>query len=100
MIVIAKLKVKKGEEENMEATWKEMLPTVAKHDGALIFNLHRSQKDPGAFVFYGQFKDELALKEHSESQDLKGLEAKVQGFLDGPMEVDIYEEVAGIPIKS
>lgn len=100
MIVIAKLKARKGEEENMESTWKEMLPAVEKKDGVLIFNLHRSQKDPGAFVFYGQFKDELATEGHSEAEELKGLESIVKEFLDGPMEMDIYDEVVGIPIKS
>ena len=44
MIVVAKLKAKKGEEAKMEAALRDMVAKVAQEQGTLTYTLHRAQK--------------------------------------------------------
>lgn len=100
MIVVARLKAREGEEKRLEEALQEMIPSVAKEEGTLIYTLHRSQKDPGTFLFYEKYRDGKALKEHGETAYFKALGPKIKDFLAGPMQIDFYEEIDGIPIKS
>lgn len=100
MIVVAQLKARKGEEKKLEDALKEMIPSVADEEGTLVYTLHRSQKDPATFLFYEKYKDGKALKAHGETAHFRALGPKIKDFLDGPMQIDLYEEIGGIPIKS
>ena len=99
MIVVAKLKALGGEEKKLEQALKEIIPLVADEAGTLIYTLHRSKKDPNTFLIYEKYKDGQALKAHSQTPYFKELGAKIKDLLDGPMQVDLYDEVAGIPVK-
>jgi len=96
MIVVAKLKAKKGEEKKMENTLKGIIPDVAKEEGTLIYTLHRSQNDPGVFLFYEKYKDVDALTYHSSTPHFKSLFGNIMPLLDGQPEIEMYEEICGI----
>ena len=96
MIVVAKLKAKKGEEEKMEKTLKGIIPDVEKEEGTLIYTLHRSQADPGVFLFYEKYKDADALTYHSSTPHFKSLFGKIMPLLEGQPEIEMYEEIDGI----
>ncbi len=96
MIVVAKLKAKKGEEEKMENTLKGIIPDVSKEEGTLVYTLHRSQNDPGVFLFYEKYKDADALSYHSSTPHFKSLFGSIMPLLDGRPEIEMYEEIDGI----
>lgn len=96
MIVVAKLKAKKGEEAKMENTLKGIIPDVSKEEGTLVYTLHRSQNDPGVFLFYEKYKDADALSYHSATPHFKSLFGSIMPLLDGQPEIEMYEEIDGI----
>ena len=96
MIVVAKLKAKKGEEEKMENALKGIIPEVEKEEGTLVYTLHRSQNNPGIFLFYEKYRDANALTHHSTTPHFKSLFGDILPLLDGQPEIEMYEELGGI----
>ena len=105
MIVVAKLKAKKGQEGQMEKELRNMVANVESEEGTLLYSLHRSQTDPGAFMIYEKYKDAEAFKVHSKTPYFKELFKALQPLVDGPVDIETYEELAGLseytrPLKS
>ena len=96
MVVVAKLKAKSGEEEKMEQALRGMVAKVAQEQGTLTYTLHRAQQDPCVFLFYEKYKDAAALKAHSSTPYFKELFSFLKPLLDGPAEIDMYDELARI----
>ena len=96
MIVVAKLTVKSGSEEQFENAVREALPEVEKEEGTLVYSLHRSQKDPSVFMFYEKYTGADALAVHSATPHFKVMFGVLGPLLDGAPEIDMYDEVAGI----
>ena len=94
MIVVAKLKAKKGDEEKMEAALRDMVAKVAQEQGTLTYTLHRAQKDPNVFLFYEKYEDGAALKAHSSTPYFKELFGNLKSLLDGAPEIEMYDELA------
>ena len=94
MIVVAKLKAKKGEEAKMEAALRDMVAKVAQEQGTLTYTLHRAQNDPNVFLFYEKYEDGAALKAHSSTPYFKELFGELKSLLDGAPEIEMYEELA------
>jgi quinol monooxygenase YgiN len=94
MIVVAKLKAKAGEEAKMEAALRDMVGKVAQEPGTLTYTLHRHQKDPSLFLFYEKYTDAAALKTHSATPYFKELFGALKTLLDGPPEIEMYDELA------
>jgi quinol monooxygenase YgiN len=96
MIVIAKLKVKSGSEEQFENAVKEAMPEVEKEEGTLVYTLQRSQKDPTVYLFYEKYTGPDALTTHSSTPHFKAMSGALGPLLDGAPEFDMYDEVAGL----
>ena len=96
MVVVAKLKAKSGEAEKMEEALRGMVAKVAQEPGTLTYTLHRSQQDPCVFTFYEKYKDADALKAHSATPYFKELFGFLKLLLDGPPEIEMYDELARI----
>ena len=96
MVVVAKLKAKSGEAEKIEEALRGMVAKVAREPGTLTYTLHRAQQDPCVFLFYEKYKDAAALKAHSATQYFKELFSFLKPLLDGPPEIDMYDELARI----
>jgi len=100
MVVIAKLKAKSGEAEKMEEALRGMVASmvakVAQEPGTLTYTLHRAQQDPCVFLFYEKYKDAAALKVHSATPYFNELFSFLKPLLDGPPEIDMYDELARI----
>ena len=94
MVVVAKLKAKKGEEAKMEEALRDMVLKVQQEEGTLAYTLHRSQKDPTQFLFYEKYRDAQALKEHSATPYFKELFTALGPLLDGSPEIEMYDEIA------
>jgi quinol monooxygenase YgiN len=96
MIVVAKLKAKSGEEATMEEALRDMVAKVAQEEGTLTYTLHRSQKDPGLFLFYEKYVDGQALKAHSSTPYFKEFFGALKSMLDGAPEIEMYDELVRV----
>lgn len=96
VVVTAKIKAKSGKENELEAAFRKMVADVAAEEGTLMYTLHRSQKEPGLFMFYEKYKDGDALKRHSATPYFKALFKTIQPFLESPPEIQMFEELAAL----
>ncbi len=92
--VIAKLKVKSGNEAAFEAAAREMLPKVGGEAGTLTYILHKDVRDPSTFVYYEMYQDQAALDAHGKTDHMKTFGGKIGGLLDGRPEIHVLSEVA------
>ncbi len=96
MIVLAKLKAQAGKEAEVEKVIREVLPKVKTEEGTLVYNFHRSLKDPTVFVFYEKYLDKAALGAHSTTPHFKEMGKALASLLDGAPEIEMLEELANI----
>lgn len=96
MIVVAKLKAKKGSENEMEKVLRDVVQKVAAEEGTLAYTLHRSQSDPCTFMFYEKYTDAGALKTHSATPYFKAMFAALKDLIESPAEIEMYEELAAL----
>lgn len=96
MIVVAKLKAKKGAEEAMENVLRDAVKNVETEEGTLAYTLHRSQSDPGTFLFYEKYKDGEALKTHSSTSHFKAMFGALKDLVEGQAEIEMYTELAAL----
>ena len=94
MIVVAKLKAKEGREKEMEGVLRDMVEKVGSEEGTLIYSLHRSLSDPATFMFYEKYTGEDAFKAHSVTPHFKAMFGALQDLVDGPADIQMYEELA------
>jgi len=96
MIVLAKIKAKKGHEAEVEKTLADLVTKVQQEEGTLIYTLSRSKKDPSLFMVYEKYTDKAAFDFHVTTpyfQEAGGLFATL---LDGPVDAEFYDEIAGV----
>jgi quinol monooxygenase YgiN len=96
LTVVAKLEVQAGKEAEFERACRSMIEYVraAEHD-TVTYVLHRSRKDPTAFLFYERYSDRAALEAHTQSAQMAKLFSTIGPLLDGPPEIETYEEIDG-----
>lgn len=93
--VTAKLKAKSGKEEEVKKVLDEVIPQVKQEEGTLQYTLHRSKSDPSLFFFFERYRDEEGLKYHSSTPYFKKMIAAFKELLEGPAEIELFEEIAG-----
>jgi quinol monooxygenase YgiN len=92
--IIAKLKVKAGNEKQFEDAARKMIETVRSAEpGTLQYVLHRSTKDPTQFVYYEVYKDQEAVDHHGKTDHMKAFGGAIGALLEGRPEIDYLEEV-------
>ena len=94
IVVIAILKAQAGKENEMEEALRAMIPKVESEEGTLAYILHRSQVEPGKFVFYEKYKDKAAFDHHSSTPYIQELFGKIGPLLDGQPAIEMCEELA------
>ena len=96
MTVIARLKVKEGNEDAFRSAADKMIAHVrANEPGTLTYVLHRSTADPTEFVFYEVYADQGAFAAHGGSEPMQQFFGAVGGLLAGRPEIGMYQELAG-----
>ncbi len=94
--VIAKLKVKAGNESTFRQAADKMIAHVKTNEpGTRTYILHRSTSDPTEFVFYEVYADQAAFAAHGGSEPMQQFFGAVGGLLEGRPEIAMYEELGG-----
>lgn len=92
--IVAKLKVKAGNEQLMIDAMKEAVKGVrAKEPGNLAYVPHQSQADPTLFLFYEKYKDQAAIDFHRQQEHYKAFGKKIGALLDGKPGIEFYTEL-------
>lgn len=92
--VVAKIKVKDGQQAAFEAVATKLAAAVnANEPGCLLYTLNKGD-DPTTYVFLERYKDEDAVKAHRASDHFRSLGREMGAFMDGPPDVVRMTEVA------
>lgn len=92
--VIAKLKVKAGNEAAFEAAGREMISKVGSEPGTVTYILHKDLRDPTTFIYYEVYRDQAALDSHGKTDHMKAFGGKIGAFLEGRPEINVLAEIA------
>lgn len=93
--VIAKLTALPAEAEEVARLLAEYVEWVAANEASTLkFACLRSIDSPCDFRFFERYADEPAFRAHSNSRRFVMLVAALQGKLQGPLEIDVCDEIA------
>ena len=96
LTVVAKIRAAKGKGDALAALLKEQAAAVrASEPGCLVYRAHRSAKDPEAFYFYEQYRDDAAFDAHRKGTHLARFRERREreGLVEGAAEVEIYRSI-------
>jgi quinol monooxygenase YgiN len=96
VIVIAKVKVKPGKEDEFAAAARKMVAHVkAQEPGTLTYTLNQSTADKTDFVFYEVYRDPEAFAAHAGSEVMQEFGRSLGGVVAGRPEMAMYDEIDG-----
>jgi quinol monooxygenase YgiN len=93
LTVVARLRAAKTKGDALAAMLAEQAAAVRNSEpGCLVYRVHRSTTDPGAFLFYETYVDDTAYELHRKSPHLAAYRQRreQEGLLAGPVEVEVY----------
>ncbi len=94
LTVVAEVTAKPGREDELRSLLLSVVEPVRAEEGCIQYDLHVSTKDPASFVFYENWKDADALKNHAGSAHMKAFGAKAADLLGGPARILTYTKIA------
>jgi quinol monooxygenase YgiN len=93
--VVARIKAKEGLEEEVKQELISLVEPTHKEAGCIDYVLHQGTEDKSLFVFYENWTSKEALDEHLAMPYLQGFIAKADELLAEPLDVTLWEKVAG-----
>jgi len=92
--VIAKLKVKPGNEAQFESAAREMIAAARTAEpGTLNYILHKNVRDATEYVYYEVYRDQAAFDAHGKTDHMRAFGGKIGGLLAGRAEIMVLAEV-------
>lgn len=91
--VIAKLKVKAGNEAAFKDAATAMIQQVKTEPGTQTYILHQGTQDPTSFVYYEVYGDQAAFDAHGKTPHMAEFGKKIGALLDGRPQIDVLREV-------
>ena len=85
--VIAKIKVKDGQQAQFEETAKRLVAAVnANEPGCKLYALHKTD-DPLLYVFMERYEDQAAVDAHRGSDHFKTIGREMGQYMDGKPDI-------------
>ena len=80
--VVATLKAKAGKEKDLETLMKSVAKDTHREQGCLFYSMHRTQSDPGIFIFVEKWTGPDALQDHLSSPHVAAALARKDELLE------------------
>jgi quinol monooxygenase YgiN len=96
VIVVAKFYPTPGREDEVQARFLKLVQHVRKAEPKTVYRLHRSNKEPTAFLFYEVYESKAAQEHHREvlAAFRKDYGPPPDGMFARPAEVESYQDIA------
>ena len=72
-VLVVRMTVREGEEERAAELIGRLAEATRKEPGNVHYLTHRSVENPRTFMFYEQYRDEDAFKEHGQTDHFKSI---------------------------
>ena len=98
VMIIAKLTVQEGKEEEFKAAGAEMVAAVKANEAGrtLMYTLTQNKKAPAEFYFVEAYADDDAAADHSKTPHMAAFGGKIGALLAGRPEIIRLDRVAGV----
>jgi quinol monooxygenase YgiN len=93
LTVVATMKAKPGQEENLREALLNLIPTTRAEEGCLNYDLHRSVDDPAAFLFHENWTSKAALDAHLAKPHLQEFLGRADELLAEPPQITLWEKI-------
>lgn len=92
--VLAQIKAKPGQEENLKQLAIGLLAPTRKEAGCISYDLHVDIANKASFMFYENWKSKFVLDEHIRTPHLQNFKAKATDLLAEPLNVTIWKKLS------
>jgi quinol monooxygenase YgiN len=94
-VVIVKITAKPDAADRLAETFRAMVEWVDENEpDTTSYTCSRSTDDPRRFAFFERYESRRAFESHTTSKKFLELAVEMQGLVDGPIEIDTYDELA------
>ncbi len=93
IVVVAKVEVIEGKGPEFEKEYKKVAPKVLKDPGALMYVLHRDNRDPNKYLFIEKYENQAAIDYHSKAPHIAEFFKAIGQIAKGRPEINFYTEV-------
>jgi quinol monooxygenase YgiN len=95
VVVAARIKAKAGAADELARLFRDIVEWVRTNEPeTLTYACNRSTDEPDRFLFFERYTSKEAFQHHTSSERFLALAAGLQGLVDGPIEIDTYQEIA------
>ena len=94
IVLIARLKVKKGTEAEAKKAALAIIEDSRAEAGCLNYDMHEVIDDPTIFVWHETWADKSALEAHGNSSHFKEFSAKVKDMTEEPLQLTFTKMVS------
>lgn len=94
IVLIARLKVKKGAEEEAKQAALAIVEPSRAEDGCINYDMHQVIDDPTIFVWHETWANKTTLEAHGNSEHFKVFSEKVKDITDEPLQLTFTKMVS------
>lgn len=91
--VLARIKIKKGMEEEVKKELLSLIGPTRSEKGCLRYDLHQSMEDQSQFMFYENWASKKDLDEHLNMPYMKAHLEKASKIFAKPPEITLWEKL-------
>ena len=95
VVVLARIAAKEGQGDALAEHLCQMVEWVTENESQTVtYICNRSSKNADEFVFFERYTDQAAFDLHISSEQFAEFGKKIGGYLAGPPDIEMLEEVA------
>lgn len=91
LTVVAKIRAKPGLEARVQEELLALVAPTRAEAGCLNYDLHRSQEEPGLFLFYENWRSPQDLEAHLQTPHLQRFLSQADDLLAAPVDISRWE---------
>jgi quinol monooxygenase YgiN len=91
------LRSRAGKEQELANRLGELVLASRSDPGVLMYDLHRSSKDPASWFIYERYESQEHFDKHRENPVLRRFVADVPTLLEGNLDVRTFTFIADLP---
>ena len=93
LTVLARIKAKKGREEEVLREILSLIEPTRSEEGCITYDLHRGQDEPALFCLYENWRSRRDLDEHLATPYLQAFLGKAPVLLAEPVDLSFWSKV-------
>jgi quinol monooxygenase YgiN len=88
--VVARIKAKPDKVQEVRDALTGLVAPTRSERGCIVYELLQNTDDPTDFTFVEEWESEAALASHAASEHIKATRAKLDGIVEGAIDVRTY----------